>query len=104
MMANGGFDISVVRELAELHKANASRASEVEEAALSRETQAKEQLSLALEKAQEEGRIQQEALANQVKLTHPVDTRIIERCVCYVFILSIKSSSFFDRRREKACD
>ncbi|KAM7402540.1 hypothetical protein PAMP_017768 [Pampus punctatissimus] len=54
------------KELAELHKVNASRASEVEEAALSRETQAKEQLSLALEKAQEEGRVQQEALANQV--------------------------------------
>uniref|UniRef100_A0A673AYA5 TATA element modulatory factor 1 n=1 Tax=Sphaeramia orbicularis TaxID=375764 RepID=A0A673AYA5_9TELE len=54
------------KELAELHKANASRASEAEEAALSRETQAKEQLSLALEKAQEEARMQQEALANQV--------------------------------------
>ncbi|XP_041836392.1 TATA element modulatory factor [Melanotaenia boesemani] len=54
------------KELAELHKANASRASEVEEAALSRETQAKEQLSLALEKAQEEARMQQEALASQV--------------------------------------
>uniref|UniRef100_A0A7N8XGF0 TATA element modulatory factor 1 n=1 Tax=Mastacembelus armatus TaxID=205130 RepID=A0A7N8XGF0_9TELE len=54
------------KEIAELHKANASRASEVEEAALSRETQAKEQLSLALEKAQEEARMQQEVLANQV--------------------------------------
>uniref|UniRef100_A0A3Q3A0C5 TATA element modulatory factor 1 n=1 Tax=Kryptolebias marmoratus TaxID=37003 RepID=A0A3Q3A0C5_KRYMA len=54
------------KELAELHKVNASRASEAEEAALSRETQAKEQLSVALEKAQEEARIQQEALANQV--------------------------------------
>ncbi|XP_029907649.1 TATA element modulatory factor [Myripristis murdjan] len=54
------------KELAELHKTNASRASEAQEAALSRETQAKEQLSLALEKAQEEARIQQEALANQV--------------------------------------
>uniref|UniRef100_A0A3P9HCF7 TATA element modulatory factor 1 n=1 Tax=Oryzias latipes TaxID=8090 RepID=A0A3P9HCF7_ORYLA len=54
------------KELAELHKMNASRVSEAEEAALSRETQAKEQLSLALEKAQEEARIQQEALANQV--------------------------------------
>uniref|UniRef100_A0A3Q2Q9S8 TATA element modulatory factor 1 n=1 Tax=Fundulus heteroclitus TaxID=8078 RepID=A0A3Q2Q9S8_FUNHE len=54
------------KELAELHKAHASKASEVEEAALSREIQAKEQLSLALEKAQEEARIQQEALANQV--------------------------------------
>uniref|UniRef100_A0A8C7ZP95 TATA element modulatory factor 1 n=1 Tax=Oryzias sinensis TaxID=183150 RepID=A0A8C7ZP95_9TELE len=54
------------KELAELHKMNASRVSEAEEAALSRETQAKEQLSLALEKAQEDARIQQEALANQV--------------------------------------
>uniref|UniRef100_A0A665U3G8 TATA element modulatory factor 1 TATA binding domain-containing protein n=1 Tax=Echeneis naucrates TaxID=173247 RepID=A0A665U3G8_ECHNA len=54
------------KELAELHKANASRASEAEEVALSRETQAKELLSLALEKAQEEARMQQEALANQV--------------------------------------
>lgn len=57
---------SAYKELAELHKANASRASEAEEAALSRETQAKEKLSLALEKAQEEARVQQEALANQV--------------------------------------
>ncbi|TKS70961.1 TATA element modulatory factor [Collichthys lucidus] len=54
------------KELAELHKANVSRASEAEEAALSRDTQAKEQLSLALEKAQEEARMQQEALADQV--------------------------------------
>lgn len=54
------------KELAELHKVNASRASEAEEAALSRDTLAKEQLSLALEKAQEEARIQQEALADQV--------------------------------------
>lgn len=60
------FCLSVVRELAELHKVNASRASEAEEAASSRETQAKEQLSLALERAQEEARIQQEALADQV--------------------------------------
>ncbi|XP_070815161.1 TATA element modulatory factor [Chaetodon trifascialis] len=57
---------SSYKELAELHKANASRASEAEEAALNRDTQAKEQLSLALEKAQEEARIQQEALADQV--------------------------------------
>ncbi|KAK2862461.1 hypothetical protein Q5P01_001994 [Channa striata] len=54
------------KEIAELHKANVSRASEAEEAALSRETQAKEQLSFALDKAQEEARMQQEALANQV--------------------------------------
>ena len=58
--------VSVVRELAELHKAGVSRASEAQEAALSRETQAKDLLSLALEKNQEEGRMQQEALANQV--------------------------------------
>lgn len=54
------------RELAELHKVNASRASEAEEAALSRDVQAKEQLTLALEKVQEEARIQQEALVDQV--------------------------------------
>lgn len=54
------------KELAELHKVNASRASEAEEVALSREIQAKEQLSGALEKVQDEARIQQEALANQV--------------------------------------
>ena len=62
--------VFVVRELAELHKTNASRASVAEEAALSRETQAKEQLSVALERAQEEARIQQEALANQVTQTN----------------------------------
>lgn len=66
MLLRACFCISVVRELAELHKANVSRASEAEEAALNRDTQVKEQLSLALEKAQEEARIQQEALANQV--------------------------------------
>ncbi|XP_017566908.2 TATA element modulatory factor isoform X1 [Pygocentrus nattereri] len=54
------------KELAELHKANATKASEAQELALSREVQAKEELSLALEKAQEEARLQQEALANQV--------------------------------------
>ncbi|XP_062325656.1 TATA element modulatory factor [Osmerus eperlanus] len=54
------------KELAELHKAKATKASEVQEAALSRETQAKEALSLALEQAQEEARMQQEALINQV--------------------------------------
>ncbi|KAI4882581.1 hypothetical protein NFI96_022170 [Prochilodus magdalenae] len=54
------------KELAELHKANATKASEAQEQALSREVQAKEELSLALEKAQEEARLQQEALANQV--------------------------------------
>ena len=57
---------SVCRELAELHKARASRDSEAQEVALSRETQAREQLSVSLEKAQEEARLQQEALANQV--------------------------------------
>ncbi|XP_030633047.1 TATA element modulatory factor isoform X1 [Chanos chanos] len=57
---------SSYKELAELHKANATKDSEAQEAALSREVQAKEELSLALEKAQEEARMQQEALANQV--------------------------------------
>ncbi|MCI4389980.1 hypothetical protein PGIGA_G00117390 [Pangasianodon gigas] len=54
------------KELAELHKSNATKASEAQELALSREVQAKEELSLALERAQEEARLQQEALANQV--------------------------------------
>ncbi|XP_028854809.1 TATA element modulatory factor [Denticeps clupeoides] len=54
------------RELAELHKVNATKDSEAQEAALSREVQAKEELGVALEKATEESRIQQEALANQV--------------------------------------
>lgn len=72
--------VCVFRELAELHKANASRASEAEEAALSRDTQAKEQLNLALEKAQEEARIQQEALVDQVKQAHAADTQ--KEAVC----------------------
>lgn len=54
---------------------NASKASEAEEAALSRNIQAKEQLSLALEKAQEEARLQQEALADQVTQAFAVDTK-----------------------------
>ncbi|XP_050978492.1 TATA element modulatory factor isoform X1 [Labeo rohita] len=57
---------SSYKELAELHKANATKDSEAQELALSREVQAKEELSLALEKVQEESRLQQEALANQV--------------------------------------
>ncbi|NXA12262.1 TMF1 factor, partial [Sapayoa aenigma] len=57
---------SAYKELADLHKANATKDSEAEEAALSREMKAKEELGLALEKAQEEARQQQEALAIQV--------------------------------------
>ncbi|XP_004612843.2 TATA element modulatory factor [Sorex araneus] len=54
------------KELTDLHKANAAKDSEAQEAALSREMKAKEQLSAALEKAQEEARQQQETLALQV--------------------------------------
>ncbi|OCT83464.1 TATA element modulatory factor [Xenopus laevis] len=54
------------RELAELHKANASKASEAQEAALSCELRAKEELCFALEKAKEESQKQREALAIQV--------------------------------------
>ncbi|XP_028711301.1 TATA element modulatory factor [Peromyscus leucopus] len=57
---------SAYRELTDLHKANAAKDSEVQEAALRREMKAKEKLSAALEKAQEEARQQQEALALQV--------------------------------------
>lgn len=51
-----------LRELAGLHKAKASHASEAQEAALSRETQAKEELAMTLVEA----RMQQDALVNQV--------------------------------------
>ncbi|NXV01309.1 TMF1 factor, partial [Cettia cetti] len=57
---------SAYKELADLHKANATKDSEAQEAALSREMKAKEELGSALEKAQEEARQQQEALAIQV--------------------------------------
>ena len=55
-----------LRELTDLHKSNAAKDSEAQEAALSREMRAKEELSAALEKAQEEARQQQETLAIQV--------------------------------------
>ncbi|XP_051874383.1 TATA element modulatory factor [Pristis pectinata] len=54
------------KELAELHRANAAKDSEAQEAALSHEIKTKEALSAALERAQEEARQQQEALAVQV--------------------------------------
>ncbi|XP_053576659.1 TATA element modulatory factor [Bombina bombina] len=54
------------RELAELHKANATKASEAQEVALSCEIKAREKLTLALEKVKEEGQKQQEVLAIQV--------------------------------------
>ncbi|XP_058293132.1 TATA element modulatory factor isoform X3 [Hylobates moloch] len=57
---------SAYKELTDLHKANAAKDSEAQEAALSREVKAKEELSAALEKAQEEARQQQETLAIQV--------------------------------------
>ncbi|XP_053455217.1 TATA element modulatory factor isoform X2 [Nycticebus coucang] len=57
---------SAYKELTDLHKANAVKDSEAQEAALSREMKAREELSAALEKAQEEAREQQETLAIQV--------------------------------------
>lgn len=96
MLLRACFCISVVRELAELHKANASRASEAEEAALSRDTQAKEKMSLALEKAQEEARIQQEALADQVTHHGTVSLLCFEAhktCIRRCCSLSKKKSS-----------
>nr|XP_020657341.1 TATA element modulatory factor [Pogona vitticeps] len=57
---------SAYKELADLHKANATKDSEAQEAALSHERKVKEELSLTLERAQEEARQQQEALAIQV--------------------------------------
>ncbi|XP_053325419.1 TATA element modulatory factor [Spea bombifrons] len=57
---------SSYRELAELHKANATKASKAQEAALSCEIKVKEEMYLAVEKAKEESQKQQEALAIQV--------------------------------------
>ncbi|XP_062978103.1 TATA element modulatory factor [Elgaria multicarinata webbii] len=57
---------SAYKELADLHKANATKDCEAQEAALSHEMKVKEELGFALEKAQEEARQQQEALAIQV--------------------------------------
>ncbi|XP_063071019.1 TATA element modulatory factor [Engraulis encrasicolus] len=57
---------SSYKELAELHKANATKDSVAQELALSHQVQAKEELEQALERATEEARMQQEALANQV--------------------------------------
>ncbi|XP_051836533.1 TATA element modulatory factor [Antechinus flavipes] len=57
---------SAYKELADLHKANAMKDTEAQEASLSREMKVKEELCLALEKAQEEAHQQQEALAIQV--------------------------------------
>uniref|UniRef100_H3B2M8 TATA element modulatory factor 1 n=1 Tax=Latimeria chalumnae TaxID=7897 RepID=H3B2M8_LATCH len=54
------------KELAELHRANATKDSEAQEAALSCEMKAREELSLALEKVKDEARQQQETLAIQV--------------------------------------
>ncbi|KAM4881272.1 TATA element modulatory factor [Thomomys bottae] len=57
---------SAYKELTDLHKANAAKDSEAQEAALSREMKAKEELSAALEKVQQEACQQQETLAIQV--------------------------------------
>ncbi|KAM5280629.1 TATA element modulatory factor isoform 2-T2 [Ctenodactylus gundi] len=57
---------SAYKELTDLHKANAAKDSEAQEAALNREMKAKEELSAALEKAQDEARQQRETLAIQV--------------------------------------
>lgn len=76
------------RELAELHKANATKDSEAQELALSREVLAKEELSLALEKAQEESRLQQEALANQVNPFEFFFVKILILIVLHVIMIS----------------
>lgn len=66
LLINENYQSTFTRELTDLHKANAAKDSEVQEAALRREMKAKEEVSAALEKAQEEARQQQEALALQV--------------------------------------
>uniref|UniRef100_A0A8C6X612 TATA element modulatory factor 1 n=1 Tax=Naja naja TaxID=35670 RepID=A0A8C6X612_NAJNA len=54
------------KELADLHKTNAVKDCEAQEAALSHEIKVKEEMGLIMEKAQEEAHQQQEALAIQV--------------------------------------
>ncbi|XP_073448310.1 TATA element modulatory factor [Aquarana catesbeiana] len=57
---------SSYKELAELHKANATKASAAQEVALSCEIKAKEEMCFALERAKEESQKHQEALSMQV--------------------------------------
>lgn len=66
MILNNNCWCDFLRELTDLHKANAAKESEAQEAALSREMKAKEELAATLEKAQEAARQQQETLAIQV--------------------------------------
>ena len=54
------------REIAELHKENASKQSEMHVAALSAEVSAKEELRLSMEKQTSQMRLEQEALITQV--------------------------------------
>ena len=54
------------REIAELHKAKATHASEAQKAALSAEMAAKEELKVALEEFQVLARRQQDGLITQV--------------------------------------
>ncbi|XP_043932328.1 TATA element modulatory factor [Protopterus annectens] len=54
------------KELAELHKANATKDSEAQEAALSHEMKAKEELCFALERVQQEAQQKQDVLATQI--------------------------------------
>lgn len=58
---------SAYKELAELHRRNAEKDSQAQEAALSAEMSAKEELRIALEKLQHESRLQQDTLIFQIE-------------------------------------
>ncbi|PIO22781.1 hypothetical protein AB205_0027460, partial [Aquarana catesbeiana] len=67
---------SSYKELAELHKANATKASAAQEVALSCEIKAKEEMCFALERAKEESQKHQEALSMQASNLIVTDLRI----------------------------
>ena len=60
--------LSIYREIAELHKAQAAKASEAQELALSAEIKAKEQLQATLEQYKQQMKQEQEGLITQVPL------------------------------------
>ena len=81
------------REIAELHKANAAKASESQQAALSAEMQAKQELQLSLERAQYQARRDQEALINQANIyltTQSTKIFILQSCILWMFCVCMQ--------------
>lgn len=61
---------SSYKELAELHRSNVQKDSQVQEASLSAEMSVREELRIALEKAQQNARREQESLVSQIEDLH----------------------------------